>query len=152
MLHKWLLPLSGLFLSLAIPAAEPGVPAQFVGGTLPEIKAKSKARLDITGTDALVFAWEKTALRIPYSRVTTLEYGQKVSRRYAAAILISPVLLLSKSHQHFVTLGYEDGDGRQQALVFRVEKGDIRSVLAGLEARSGRRVEYQDDDARKAGQ
>jgi len=36
--------------------------------------------------------------------------------------------------------------------VFRIEKGDIRSVLAGLEARSGRRVEYQDDDARKAGQ
>jgi hypothetical protein len=144
--------LSGLFLALAIPAAEPGVRAQFVGGTLPQIAAKSKARLDITGSEALVFAWEKSQLRILYSKVSTLEYGQKVSRRYAAAILISPVLLLSKSHQHFVTLGFEDADGRQQAVVFRVEKGDIRSVLAGLEARSGRRVEYQDDDARRAGQ
>jgi hypothetical protein len=36
-------------------------------------------------------------------------------------------------------------------VVFRVEKGDIRSVLVGLEARTGRRVEYQDDEARKAG-
>jgi hypothetical protein len=35
--------------------------------------------------------------------------------------------------------------------VFRVDKGDIRSVLASLEARTGRRVEYQDQEARKAG-
>ncbi|SPE29139.1 conserved exported hypothetical protein [Candidatus Sulfopaludibacter sp. SbA3] len=152
MIRTWLLLLSGLILSLAIPAAEPGVRTQFVGGTLPEIKAKSKARLDITGAEALVFASDRVEIRIPYARISTLEYGQKVSRRYAAAILISPVLLLSKSHQHFVTLGYEDAAGQQQALVFRVEKGDIRSVLASLEARSGRRVEYQDDDARKAGQ
>ena len=33
----------------------------------------------------------------------------------------------------------------------KVEKGDIRGVLTGLEARTGRRVEYQDDEARKAG-
>ena len=152
MIRTSLLLLSGLSLSLAIPAAEPGVRAQFVGGTLPKIKAKSKAKLDLTGTEALVFTLDKTDLRIPYAKINTLEYGQKVSRRYAAAILISPVLLLSKSHQHFVTLGYEDPDGKHQAVVFRVEKGDIRSVLASLEARSGRRVEYQDDDARKAGQ
>jgi hypothetical protein len=36
--------------------------------------------------------------------------------------------------------------------VFRVGKGDIRPVLAALEARTGRRVEYQDDNARKNGQ
>ena len=61
------------------------------------------------------------------------------------------MLLLSKARKHFVTVGYADADGKQQALVFRVQKGDIRSVLAGLEARTGRRIEYQDDEARKAG-
>jgi hypothetical protein len=74
-----------------------------------------------------------------------------VSRRYAAALLVSPILLLSKTRKHYITLGYVDAEGKQQVLVFRVEKGDIRSVLAGLQARTGRRVEYQDDDARKAG-
>jgi hypothetical protein len=44
-----------------------------------------------------------------------------------------------------------DGQGAQQAVVFRVDKSDIRSVLAGLEARTGRRIEYQDDEARKGG-
>ena len=74
-----------------------------------------------------------------------------MSRRYAAALLISPLFLLSKSRKHFVTIGYTDRDGKQQALVFQVEKGDIRSVLTTLEARSGRRVEYQDEEARKTG-
>jgi hypothetical protein len=152
MIRICLLLLSGPFLAWTASAAPPGVRTEFVGGTLPAIKAKSTARLDLTGTEVLVFAGLRIALEIPYAKINTLEYGQKVSRRYAAAILVSPVLLLSKSHQHFVTLGYQDDEGKQQALVFRVEKGDIRSVLAGLEARSGRRVEYQDDDARKAGQ
>ena len=145
----WLV--SGLVLSLAATAAEPGVRAQIVGGTVPDLPAKSNARLDLSGAEALVLRCGKSELRIDYHRVNTLEYGQNVSRRYAAAILISPVLLLSKSRKHFVTLGYADAEGRQQAVVFRVDKGDIRPVLAGLEARTGRRFEYTDNEARKAG-
>jgi hypothetical protein len=146
-----LLLVSGLVLSLALTAAEPGVKAQFVGGTLPGVAAKSDARVDLTGADSMVFQCQGAELHILYQRINTLEYGQTVSRRYAAAILVSPVLLLSKSRKHFVTLGYVDAEGKQQALVFRVEKGDIRAVLAALEARTGRRIEYQDAEARKAG-
>jgi len=141
---------SGLVLSLAAMAAEPGVRAQFVGGTLAGVPVKSTARIDLTGADALLLHTGGRELRIAYQRINTLEYGQNVSRRYAAAILISPLLLLSKSRKHFLTIGYVDTEGRQQALVFRVEKGDIRSVLAGLEARTGRRIEFQDAEARKA--
>jgi hypothetical protein len=140
-----------LFLLGGCLLAQPGVKAQFVGGTPAGISAKTTSRLDLTGAQEMVFRCGKADLRIAYQKVSTLEYGQNVSRRYAAAILISPLLLLSKARKHFVTLGYVDGEGRQQALVFRVEKGDIRSVLASLEARTGRRVEFQDDDARKAG-
>jgi hypothetical protein len=85
-------------------------------------------------------------------KIDTLEYGQHVSRRYAAAVFLSPVLLLSKSRQHYVTIGFMDGEGKHQALVFEFGKGDIRSALASLEARTGKRVEFQDDEARKAGQ
>jgi hypothetical protein len=124
---------------------------EFIGGTLPGVPVKSAAHLDFTGPEGLSFRSAKTTLVIPYDKINSVEYGQNVSRRYAAGILISPVLLLSKSRKHFVTLGYTDSDGRQQAVVFRVDKGDIRSVLAGLEARTGRRMEYQDDEARKSG-
>ena len=150
MLSTWLVA-SGLVLSLTLAAAEPGVRAQFVGGTLPGVSSKSNARLDLTGGDTLVVRGGKADLRIDYRKINTVEYGQNVSRRYAAAILISPLLLLSKSRKHFVTLGYTDSSGKQQAVVFRFGKGDIRSVLASLEARTGRRIEYQDDEARKSG-
>jgi hypothetical protein len=136
---------------LTLAGAGPGVKAQFIGGTVSGMKAKSDARLDLTGADSLTFRCGQTEFRIEYRKVNTIEYGQNVSRRYAAAILISPVLLLSKSRRHYVTIGYMDDAGAQQALVLRVEKGDIRSVLASLEARTGRRVEYQDDEARKSG-
>jgi hypothetical protein len=137
--------------TLAAVAAEPGVRAQFVGGTLAGVPPKSSGRLDLSDADILLLKCAGADLRVPYQRINTLEYGQNVSRRYAAAVLISPVLLLSKSRRHFVTLGYTDTDGKQQALVVRIEKGDIRSVLSGLEARTGRRIEYQDDEARKSG-
>jgi hypothetical protein len=36
-------------------------------------------------------------------------------------------------------------------LIFRVEKADVRGVLVSLEARTGRKITFQDDEARKAG-
>jgi hypothetical protein len=151
---KWicLLGMGGVLAALPSLASEPGFRAQFLGGTVQGIAPKSSGRLDLSGTDAFVLRDGKKEFRVPYSRVNSVEYGQNVSRRYAAAVLISPVLLLSKSRKHFVTVGYSDETGAQQALVLRIEKGDIRSVLASLEARTGRRVEYQDNEARKAGQ
>ena len=135
-----------------LAAGEPGFPAHFVGGTIAGVPANSSARLDLSGGDALLFHCRGQTVAIAYQKINTLEYGQNVSRRYAEAILISPILLLSKSRKHYVTIGYTDPAGAQQALVVRVEKGDIRSVLASLEARTGRRVEFLDDEARKGGQ
>jgi hypothetical protein len=139
----------GLFLTMTAVGAEPGVKTELVGGTLSGVAPKSTLRLDYSGADEMVFHCAGAEIRVAYRKVNTLEYGQTVSRRYAAA-LISPLLLLSKVRKHFVTLGYQDAEGRQQVLILRVEKNDIRGVLAGLEARTGRRVEYQDDEARKA--
>ena len=59
--------------------------------------------------------------------------------------------MLAKKRQHFLTVGYSDEENHQQAMVFKVGKDDVRTVLVSLEARTGRRVEYQDDDARKGG-
>ena len=144
--------LSGFLFLLTAAAGEPGVKTEFIGGTLPGVAPRSTAWLDMTGSEALKFSSGQTGFEIPYRRIDTLEYGQRVSRRYAEAIILSPILLLSKSRKHFVTIGYEDASGQHQALVFQVGKGDIRTVLAGLETRSGRKVVFQDDEARKAGQ
>jgi hypothetical protein len=127
-----------------------GSPVEYVGGTL-ALPVNASGRLDATGDARLALRLKQTTLEIPYDRVNLLEYGQKVSREYVAAVLISPMFLLAKKRKHFLTLGYTDEQGRQQAIVLRVEKNHVRSVLASLEARTGRKVTYQDEEARKAG-
>jgi hypothetical protein len=140
-----------LALVAALWAEDPAARAQYVGGTLSAIAGQADVRIHTSNDEFLCLNTKSGEYRIPYHSVNLLEYGQNVNRRYAMAILISPVLLLSKARKHFLTIGYSDGEGRQQALVFRVDKKHVRSVLASLEARTGRKVEFQDDEARKAG-
>jgi hypothetical protein len=59
--------------------------------------------------------------------------------------------MLAKKRDHFVTIGFQDDDGRQQAMLFRIHKDDLRLTLVALEARTGQKVEYQDEEARIAG-
>lgn len=130
-------------------AGLPGARAYLTGTTVADFPSRCDVRIDMTGDQELLFVTRQLTLHVPYERVNTVEYGQHVGRRYAEAILISPLFLLSKSRKHFVTVGYTDANGRQQALVMQVNKGDVRAVLAELEAKTGRRVEYTDDEARK---
>lgn len=132
-------------------AGEPGVSAHLVGGTVPALQGAVHGRIQFAAEETLLYHSRQTRLSIPYARIHTLEYGQRVHRRYVEAILISPVLLLSKSRKHFLTLGYTDEAGRRQVLVFELHKRDVRAVLAALEAKTGRKVEYQDEEARNSG-
>ena len=131
-------------------AADHGATADYVGGTISNPPAKGGV-IDLTDDQHLQFKTGKADLRIPYERINLIEYGQQVGRRYAMAIIISPLLLLSKSRKHFLTLGYTDDEGRQQAMVLRVDKAHVRALLVSLEIRTGRKVQYQDAEARKAG-
>jgi len=140
-----------IFLLLAaMAAAESGGRVEYVGGTLNGVEQRTGGRLKATDEEQLIFAAKRKSVTVPYRSVNLLEYGQKADRRYVAAVLISPVFLLSKKRDHFLTVGYADEHGKQQALVFRVDKGDVRTVLASLEARTGVKVQYQDNEARKA--
>ena len=143
--------LSGDVLPPLLLAGDPGGRAQYIGGTVAALPSKSEGRLNMTDEEALLFRTKQASVRIPYSKINTLEYGQRVNRRYIEAILISPLLLLAKKRKHFLTVGFTDELGHQQAAVFEVRKTAVRSVLVSLEAKTGRKVEFQDEEARKAG-
>lgn len=131
--------------------AHAGSQAEYLGGTRADIPAESHGVIRLTDPVYFVYLSKKTEVKIPYERINLIEYGQKVTRRYIAAALLSPLLLTAKKRQHFLTIGFQDNRGNQQAMVFRVDKDDIRTTLAVLEARTGQRVEYQDENARISG-
>ncbi|NDJ14972.1 MAG: hypothetical protein EBY17_27915 [Acidobacteriia bacterium] len=143
--------LAMISLSLLHAAGDTGDRVRYKGGTVAGVVAGTAARIVLFHDDALQLDARGHSVRIPWKDITTVEYGMRVSRRYVEAVLISPVFLAAKRRTHYLTIGYVDAEGRQQAMVLEVGKASIRTLLVSLEAKSGKRIEYQDDDARKAG-
>lgn len=131
-----------------------GKKAEYVGGTITSVPEKTEGALDTTHDTNLRFLPDKrniSELVIPYDRITSIEYGQKAGRRVAVAVLVSPLALFSKKRKHFLTLTYTDTSGKEQAAVLEIGKDIIRTTLTIVQTRAGKEIEYQDDEARKAG-
>ena len=144
-----MLALSSVIVALTLSASM-GSHVAYVGGTRADLSQGSSGVIDASDDGYLVFFAKATSFRVPYEKVNLLEYGQNVSRRYVMALAINPMFFMAKKRRHFLTIGYQDEAGKQQAVLFQVEKSDIRAVLVTLEARTGLRVEYQDEEARRA--
>jgi hypothetical protein len=128
-----------------------GKKVQYVGGTLTGIKEGAEGTIDTTHDTALkVDAKKDGAIEIPYAAITELEYGQKAGRRVGVAIMISPIALFSKKRKHFLTVSYKDQAGKEQAAVLEVGKDIVRTILKVVETRSGKPIQFQDDEARKS--
>jgi hypothetical protein len=124
---------------------------KYIGGTVTNVKEGDEGKSSTKDEKLFVFETGKERLEIPYDKVDSLEYGQKAGRRIGVAVVINPLFILSKKRRHFLTVGYTDADGKQQAAVFELGKDVVRVTLATLEARTGRKIEYQDEEAQKSG-
>ena len=124
---------------------------KYIGGTVSSLKEGTEGKSSTKDEKVFVFDTGETKLEVPYDKVDSLEYGQKAGRRVGVAFAINPIFIFSKKRRHFLTLGYTDADGKQQAAVFEMGKDVIRVSLASLEARTGKKIEYQDEEARKSG-
>jgi hypothetical protein len=121
--------------------------AMYVGGTVSSIKEQTEGVPSTSDEKLFLFDYGQGKLQIPYNRIESLEYGQKVGRRGG----IVSRWVITKKRKHFLTIGYKDENGQDQAAVLELGKDIVRVTLATLEARSGHKIEYQDDDARKSG-
>jgi hypothetical protein len=142
------------FLGPIVVQALDGKKAQYIGGTIAGVAEKAEGRLDTSNEAAVTFTPDKkgaTPLSIPYASIAELEYGQKAGRRVAVAVLVSPLALFSKKRKHYLTITYTDPAGKEQAGVFEIGKDIIRTTLTVLETRSGKKITYQDEEARKSG-
>ncbi|HEX4168624.1 MAG TPA: hypothetical protein VHZ55_24440 [Bryobacteraceae bacterium] len=137
--------------SMVLRAAAPTDRVEYMGGTRADIPVNNPGVIEVSDRIYFVFVSKQIRVKVPFDRINLLEYGQKVDRRYLAAVVISPLFMLAKKREHFLTVGFQDDEGQQQAMVFKVDKNAIRVALVTLEARTGQSVQYQDDEARMAG-
>lgn len=136
-----------------------GDKAAYAGGTFLPYAAKDdvEGKLNTSDESALILTPKKLdALTIPYNKIIDIEYGQKAGRRVGLAVglaLVNPIglaTLFSKKRKHFVTIGYTGDDGKDQVAVLELGKDIVRTTLAIVETRSGKPIEYQDEEAKKA--
>lgn len=131
-------------------AGVPSEKAVYQGGTLPGVQAPLAGSVDLTGSDSFVFTHESGRIRVPYGRVNSLEYGQKSGRRLGLAIALSPAFLLSRKRKHYLTISFREESGEQHAIIFELGKKIVRTTLRGLEARTGLKIEFEDEQSRKS--
>ena len=139
--------------------------AAYFGGTVAKFntaKDPIDGLLDLTNETNLVFTasdkpFAGQTVTIPYASIIDLEYGQKAGRRVGAAIgysvLLGPLGLLtlfSKKRKHYLTIGFKDDAAKDQVAVIELGKDAVRTGLAVISTRSGKQIEYQDDEARKS--
>jgi len=123
----------------------------YIGGTENQVKDGSEGQSSAKDEKMFLFEYKGGKIEIPYEQVNDLEYGQKAGRRLGLALTISPWLLLSHKRRHFLTVGWKDSQDKQHAAVLELGKSIVRTTSVTLEARTGKKVEYEDDEARKSG-
>jgi hypothetical protein len=132
-----------------------GEHAEYIGGTIKTAKQGSQGILSLDDKKALVFECGKNCgIRVPYSDIRSMEFGQKVGRRIGSTIAVGVTtigvmalpMLLSKKKNHFLTILFVNSAGENEVVVLELAKGIVRTTIPVLEARTGQHVELQDSE------
>ncbi len=87
---------------------------------------------------------------VPYASVSRVTFGDVKHLRIGQTIALSAMagvggllLLLSKSHSHYLTVYYNDKKDQSQMVSFEVGKDAIRPLIDSIETRTGKKVEFE---------
>lgn len=141
-----LLPIGAL---APVLAAVRGEEVMYVGGTMAGVPEATEGMMDLKDPAKLSFSSGKGGFEIGYKSIKTLEYGQKAGRRLGVALVITVWALFSKKRKHFLTIGFDDSAGQPQGVVVEIAKGRAKTFITIIEARSGKKVEYESEEAKK---
>lgn len=81
------------------------------------------------------------AVAIKYDTIKTMMYEKASKPRYAAAVLVSPLFLLSHGKKHYLTIQYTDENSEGKYAIVHLDKSNAREAIACAEAQTGVKVE-----------
>ncbi len=123
----------------------------YIGGTENQIKDGTEGESSAKDDKVFLFMYKGGKIEIRYEQVNDLEYGQKGRAQTWPCSDGKSVALLSHKRKHFLTIGWKDAQDKQHAVVLELGKSIVRTTIVTIEARTGKKVEYEDDEARKSG-
>jgi hypothetical protein len=85
------------------------------------------------------------AITIDYSKIKAITYERSSKPRYAAAVLVSPLFLLSHSKKHYMTFQYAGENSEGKYAIVQLDKGNAREAVACAEAQTGVKVEQVEE-------
>jgi len=126
-----------LLLVMSLPAGgvEDGQ-VMYAGGTIPGVHAGALGRLETTSETMLTFEYAGNKLAIPFARIISFEYSEKVARHLGILPAIAVGLVKKRQRRHFFQVSYRDEANSTQVAVFEVSKHMPHMLLAVLQNRS----------------
>jgi hypothetical protein len=85
------------------------------------------------------------AVAIDYSKIKAITYERASKPRYAAAVLVSPLFLLSHSKKHYMTFQYSGENSEGKYAIVQLDKSNARQAVACAEAQTGVKVEQVEE-------
>lgn len=83
-----------------------------------------------------------SVLDIKYDAIKSMTYEKANKPRYAEAVLISPLFLLSHAKKHYLTFQYTDPASNEgKYAIVHLDKKNAREAVACAEAQTGKKVE-----------
>jgi serine/threonine protein kinase len=111
--------------------------ATYVGGTLSQIAEGSVGSVAFPDKERMVLLTGGRFTVVPFRGVSGIEYGLTDRMRG----------IVFKKKSHYLSLTYRDAAGEDQGMVLELAGDEFRPVLTMLEARTGQKVQYQDEKA-----
>jgi len=141
---------SVLLLVATLAQAQTSIDAAYYQGRVEELPQKKPGKLDAGDAEILQFTWEKGNWKVLYSEVKTIYVA--LSRRSVlgeAFGLEGAAIGAGRKRKLLLSLSVADRPGPPRTGVFYLPRGATRDFMRALETKTGRRVVYESEEARK---
>ena len=137
--------LSSVLLPVATLAqAQTSIDAAYYQGRVEELPQRKPGKLDVSDAEILQFTWEKGSWKVLYSEIKTVYIS--LSRR---SVMVEVFGVPGAKRKLLLSLVVADRPGGARNCVFYLPRGATRDFMRTLETKTGRRVVYESEEARK---
>lgn len=108
----------------------------YAGGTVPGLQAEVLGRLDTTSETTLSFEFPGNKLLIPYAKIESFRYSEKVARHLGVLPAIAVGLVRHRQQRHFFQITFRDESNSRHVAIFEVSKHMPQILLPILQTRA----------------